>query len=535
MGRMPAILLRLRSALFLSALSLLLVTTLHSQTWREVQSPHFRVVTEGSEKEGRAVALEFEQMRHVFEARFKKATLETGSPLLIMAVREKGLRELGPGFYEERDRVAGEFFKGWERQFALVRLDAFGDENQSVIFHEYTHSILHANLHWLPVWLDEGLAEFYAYTRFQSDKVYVGAPTIHYEHLISDAHIPIADLMVVKDSLFGKDSRRSELFYADSWAAVHYMIYGPGMEGGAKLDRFMLALDSGTPQPAAFQQVFGDTKPFDKGLSNYLNKLSMTASVMPPGGVPDATYFTARVLTPAEADYELGAFETGAHDRTSATMHLEKAVALNPELAGPHEELAYLAWAQGQDDKAREQWQTAVKLDPTRYRSTFALLMSDKPLRQQSDEQLAATLAALEKINVIAPKFAPALVEQSLIKWRQGHLNDAYKLARSAEKLEPWRAGYRLLAGNILLRGNQPAVAAGYARMVADRWPGSDHDEAVDLWNQLPAANRDATGAPMTLLLPQNATQVRGTIVSTACDKGHLNVSALCRSSPTPR
>ncbi len=93
-------------------------------------------------------------MRSIFSSSYNHLTLETGAPLLIIAVREDGLHKLAPIFWTERDQIAGEFFQGWERKYAMVRLDTFGDLNQAVIFHEYTHSIFHANLHWLPTWLD---------------------------------------------------------------------------------------------------------------------------------------------------------------------------------------------------------------------------------------------------------------------------------------------------------------------------------------------------------------------------------------------
>jgi hypothetical protein len=80
-----------------------------------------------------------------------------------------------------------------------------------------------------------------------------------------------------------------------------------------------------------------------------------------------------------------------------------------------------------------------------------------------------------------------------------------------------------LLTGYILLQGHQPKVAGGYARAVATRWPGSDHDEAVDLWNLLPATMR-GDGPALALALPTDAEVVRGTIVSSSCDKSGLNL-----------
>ncbi len=494
-----------------------------AQTWREIQSPHFHVVTDGSERDGRAVAKEFEQMRSVFAVRFKNAALETGAPLLVVAVREPGLHALGPVFWKDRDRVAGEFFKGWERQYAMVRLDDFGDLNQVVVFHEYTHSVIHANVHWLPTWLDEGLAEFYAYTRFQGDSVHVGVPSMRSGRLRTGFLIPTSEMLVATSRTFATDANREDLFYGEAWAMVHYMTFGPDMGDGAKLNAFIASLESGTPQLQAFQQVFGDPKEFEGKLSSYIFNAAVLTAVLPPTQKQDEKSYSARVLTAAEADYELGSLDIGAHDFAAGKARLAAAESADPNLAGPHEELGFLAWRQGQDEQARMEWQKAVQADPLRYRSAFALIMSGTPLQQQSQPQLEQTQHGLESITSEAPKFAPPLVELAIIQWRLGHMNLAYKSAQAAEKLEPWRAGYHLLVGYILLHGNQPKIADNYARTVASRWLGSDHDEAVDLWNQLPPAAR-GDGPPLTFSLPPDATVARGTIVSSSCDTSGLSV-----------
>ena len=258
-------------------------TRVAAQTWREVDSPHFRVVTDGSERDGRDVAKEFEQMRSVFAVELNNPALETGAPLVIFAVREFGLNALAPSLWKDRNKLAGEFFKGWERQYAMVRLDSFGELNQAVVFHEYAHSVLHANVHWLPMWLDEGMAEFYAYTRFQGDHIYIGAPSVRYAHLRSETAIPVKEMMAANGRTLGNDMRRNDLFYGEAWAMVHYMMFGPDMGNGHKLNLFIASLEKGTPQAQAFEEVFGDTKTFDKKLDLYLSKFTLTAGLLPPG------------------------------------------------------------------------------------------------------------------------------------------------------------------------------------------------------------------------------------------------------------
>jgi hypothetical protein len=84
-------------------------------------------------------------------------------------------------------------------------------------------------------------------------------------------------------------------------------------------------------------------------------------------------------------------------------------------------------------------------------------------------------------VDALEPRFAPAYVEEALREWHLGVPQRAYADAHKAETLEPWRAGYCLLVGRILLSGGHPEIAANYARFVAKHWKGPDHNEAVEL------------------------------------------------------
>ena len=134
--------------------------------WVEVRSPHFRVLSDGSEKEARTVARQFEQIRVAFAAALPWLRVDSPVPLLILAPQdESSARTLLPEMWKRRGLKPGGFFaSGWEKAFALVRLDvvrrqaearADGDGYQ-VVYHEYTHSLLNANFRWLPLWLNEG-------------------------------------------------------------------------------------------------------------------------------------------------------------------------------------------------------------------------------------------------------------------------------------------------------------------------------------------------------------------------------------------
>ncbi len=499
-------------------------------TWRAIDSPHFRVLTNSSEGRGRDVAVAFEQMRHVFTVLLHREEIESGAPLTIVAARDAAtLRELEPALWKAQgEKIAGEFHRGWEKQFALVRLDTWGDQNQVVVYHEYTHSMMHANTHWLPTWLDEGLAEFYSYTRFQGNRTFIGAPSLRARLLRQQALLPVQKVFAVNShSPEYRDELQMQLFYAQSWAMVHYMIFGPGMGNGAKLDTFINKLEDRESQEQAFHEVFGDFKPFQDALSAYTTQFAFLAGVLPGDTKVDPKTYSARVLSPAETAYQLGCFHIGAHDRVAGRAMIQKALQLDPKLAGAHEELAYADFEEGKDAEAHEEWQQAVSLDPTLPRSTYALAMSGKPLAQRSPEELRVTQTTLRHITEFAPKFAPPYVQLALIEWRLGSMQQAFTDAHKAEALEPSRAGYRTLTGSILLRGRKPALAADYARYVAGHWFGPDHDEAVDLWNAVPPANR-GEGAALVLDVPSGATVVRGRLLDVTCPtnpEGRISVT----------
>src|SRR5215469_2073763 len=189
--------------------------------WIEVDSPHFRVLSDGSERDARRVAREFEQMRAVLADQFPSYRLESGAPLLILAASDANTaKKLAPGLWKAKGaKPAGYFQHGWEKQFAMIRLDAIAPDAYQVVYHEYVHMVLHANFRWLPVWMDEGMAEFYGNTRFEQSKIYIGAPSGRYGYIQDRSLIPIDTLLAVNQrSPYYHDEDKVQLFYGEAWA-----------------------------------------------------------------------------------------------------------------------------------------------------------------------------------------------------------------------------------------------------------------------------------------------------------------------------
>lgn len=508
-----------RLVLFAICLSFALPSTTVAKVspWIEVRSPHFRVLTNGSAADARRVAHEFEQMRYVFASRFAGLRLDSGAPMSIFAARDENTaKSLEPAIWKRKGaKPAGLFKHGWEKQYVMVDLDreTTGLNTYALVYHEYTHSILHMNAHWLPTWLDEGLAEFYGYTRFESHKILLGAPTDRHFDRERPLILLKTLLEVTPRSPYYRDADKANLFYFESWALVHYLTFGSGMGNGEKLSQFFRELQTGTDQEQAFQQVFGSFAEVEKGLDES-TRLGVTAAAVPDQSQVEEKTFAVRKLTVAETEAELAGYHLWSHDLTSARPLVKEALAEDPKLGLAHEENGFLLFADGEDGAAAEEFSQAYALDPSLYLSLFTKTMLSPIATSSVPADEEAFHAALLQVATLNGQFAPAYVQLARRAARENDLPTALGLSRRAEELEPWRAGYHLLTGQILLRMGKDAQAAQYAQFVAKHWNGPDHNEAVELWNAIPATQRPG-GQSLVEEISSNAKTAQGTVQGT--------------------
>lgn len=494
-----------------------------------MRSPNFRVLTDGSAGSGRRIAREFEQMRAVFEVGFPKMRLDSGAPLVIFAPRDaEVMKGILPKLWKGGGpNVAGYFQHGWERQYAIVRLDQDIPGKYQVVYHEYVHTLLHANFQWLPTWLDEGLAEYYGNTHFEQSKMYIGAPSTRVHTVQGSTIIPIEELIDENPwRKFGKNDRQVDLYYSEAWALVHFLVFGSGMERGAKLSRFYGLLQKGEQQKKAFEEVFGNFKDVGDAFSKYTDQFAFPSYELPnPPHIQEKDY-PARELSKAEAETEFGTYQLWSHDLEDARNSIEQALKDEPGLTGAHEALGFLYFTDGKDGEAESEFEKSYEGDHQRYLSLFyRTMLTGRPLSGTAAVQMKFRGAMYEVLKS-NPQFAPAFVELAFANLRQGDLANALVMSRKAEALEPARAGYHLLSGRILLVMGRGEEAAKLASFVAERWRGPDHNEAAELWNDVPAEKRNSE-ATLAEEVPADTKIANGTIMSVTCPEKSSEVTLI--------
>jgi len=229
--------------------------------WTRLRTPHFVLIGENGDRPLRRVGERLEQFREVF-ARVFPATRQTmpAPTIVYVFTSERAYQPLMPLFNGKRVDVGG-YFQGSAGAYYITLNTEAGDRAYPIIFHEYVHLLVGNSQADVPIWFNEGLAEYYAtYQLFGEREATLGR--VQEDHVLSlrERFIPLTELLAVdhKSPLYNEGDRRS-IFYAESWALVHYLLIGnPQREG--QLAKYLQRYADGVPNDRAFQEAFGVTE-----------------------------------------------------------------------------------------------------------------------------------------------------------------------------------------------------------------------------------------------------------------------------------
>ncbi len=492
--------------------------------WTEVKSPHFTVLGDGPGEQARSIALSFEQARAIFTDALHGMRTEGVTPTIVFTARDndsmRALLDVPLPSPTARSGFgpSGWYMSGKEADYSVVEMD--WQHTQLIAIHQYIHKLLRANFTRLPNWLDEGLADFFA-------RANSGGRTILYR---VDGFDPPARVMDKNHRAeYFRNRDKVQIFYTESWALVHYMILGPNMEGGAKLNKFLNVLQQGVEEKKAFQQVFGDMNSFSDGFNKYMSQKSLPAAAFQASIDVSKMPLSVQKLSVPEARIYLAALDLRRHDYDSANKRLASALQDEPKNWFGHEQIAFLNFSQGKVDDAIKEWNAALELNPKDY-----LALYYKGLVQYRLSRNASSAAEFKKtlddVLAIQPNFTLAHVMRSRMLVEMGDLDGAAASARKALNLEPDLAGYFLNYAEIELLQKKYAAALRNAQFVARLWDDADRGEALDLIIRIRAASKfqpagDEKKEEDDLMqgFAKGTIPVRGEIESVSCSDNRLN------------
>jgi Protein of unknown function (DUF1570) len=288
------------------ALLLLPASAAAADNWIEVQSPHFKVQSNAGEKEARKVADQFEQIRNMFHSAFSAFRVDPPQPIVIVAVKnENALKLLLPEEWEVKGHIhpAGMYQPSSDKDYVVMRLDTEGDNPFHTLYHEYTHALLRLNFSNLPLWLNEGLAEFFGNSTLGDKEIKTGTIDRGHLYILNQSKlIPIETLLEVDHrSPYYNESNRASVFYAESWALVHFLMMDEDARQKQLLKNFLSAWEKSGNQVDAAGEAFGDLKQFGKKIEAYSRQGSFRIGIVKAGqGAAEKTY-SVRSVSAGEA------------------------------------------------------------------------------------------------------------------------------------------------------------------------------------------------------------------------------------------
>ena len=233
-----------------------------------------------------------------------------------------------------------------------------GDPDLRVIYHEYVHILLNATMAGAPAWFQEGLAEFYSTFQATEDgRAQIG--NVLRDHVLRLRHeplLPLATLVTVDhDSPLYNEQDKASMFYAESWALVHYLLLGDGARDDTRLARFVSRLADGVPLARACAEVLQTTpETLQQDLLRYLHADAFVRQVVPvTSSEPVDTLSDVGRVPPAEAHTALGDVLHLMRRSAEAEAQLAVALARDPDFAPAHAAMGQVLLALGRPADAR--------------------------------------------------------------------------------------------------------------------------------------------------------------------------------------
>lgn len=407
---------------------------------------------------------------------------------IVLFDRQKDYEELGSSVRGSQAYFTTQLAADLEPQPVLVLQSELANEGLATFLHELSHRFLRQRYRDLPVWLNEGLAQFYSTLRVQDGTIRVGGRlrSLDFTELpyvwaawYEDSHqiqIPAMDAPSVRDlidadaSAFyagareegasSKEARKHAAFYAGAWKLVQLLMHGPDVGARTRFQSFLAALERGERAKPAFHEAFGAEgfARLEQQFHAYLMEVRL--------GVGVTAY---RIPAAAPPEREVGMSDAEVHllwarlrpwnqaSTRAVEQELEEAHARNPASPEAYFRRATFRLQLADFDGARRDFALALAARPDEPRYLYGLLLW---CIWKADRSRASGGAAPETDEVAGrlARFAKTPAQLDLIaSYYASHqrTSDAFAFAERAVSLDPTCSACQDTYSVVLLQAGQ--------------------------------------------------------------------------------
>jgi tetratricopeptide (TPR) repeat protein len=472
--------------------------------WTEVSSSHFVVVTNASEKQARHILDQFERMRWVFQTLFPKLNVDPPTPISVFAAKNgKTFQSVEPQAYLAKGQLllAGYFLTSQDRNYILVRLDAEQEHAYATVYHEYTHLQYRSAGSWMPLWLNEGLAEFFENTDIHQKDVILGQPSVdQIMFLRQQGLIPLPVLFKVDaSSPYYHEEQKGNIFYAEAWALTHFLMITDRENKTDRLTTYLNLMAHHEDSVAAAGKAFGDLKRLQAGLENYIRASQYKQFIMQSAAAPiDEASFTVKSLSQVDADADRAEILALVQREKESRAIIDAILKADPNNVRAMETMGGIELHSGNLEAARKWYGEAVKLDSKSYMANYYFASISMRSGVSGDD--AAVESSYRAAIQLNPKFGPAYDGlAAYLVMRHTNLDEASSLANKAVMLDPGNLYFRMNASNVASSMGHYADAISIlqiaSKLARDRNQAELVQMRIDQLNQMQQTQAEAEKA----------------------------------------
>ncbi len=394
-------------------------------TWNRLESRHFTVFTDETVLRAEGIIKDLERFRSVLSAFHPQLVVDPPRPMFLLIFKND--KDFTP--YKPRkgasSQIAGYMSSDPDLNYLAIEADLYVDASR-IVYHEFLHQFLTENLANVPLWFNEGIAEYYSTFFVKGGTVNVGKPIEgHVYYLRSHPMIPLEDLFKVDyRSPEYNEAERVGTFYAQSWLVVHYLLNGEAVIMRPRVATFLDGLREGKPLEQAFHEAFHiGIQEMGGQVTKYLGvgRFQYSTAALSQFPAVDTTVQVTK-MTQDEVLARLGDLLARSNLVRSqdAGAYFREALRINPSCAAAEAGLGYLAASEKRFTEALEHYQAAMRLSSENFRYPYLAaiaLMKDPPKGADSQEnslapEEGAKARELLRLSIkLEPNFGEAYAE----------------------------------------------------------------------------------------------------------------------------
>ena len=343
------------------------------QRWLEATTSNFTLFSTAPERETKALLQELEVFRQTVKAITNVNNFKEGFPTRVFYFHSgKAYAQ----FKREPDE-GGYVIPSLREIFLVLGPGKHNFHGKEKIYHDYVHFMLRSRgIYDYPHWYEEGLADMLSSIRIERDKVLVArVPISRSKDLQPDAFKPLPAIMGVLNTAAWTPAEQ-RLFYAQSWALVHYLHAGSRVGFTARdqqMSKYVALFNAGKISDVAFRQAFNVSyQQLGQELRSYVTRGEYPIIKFPLASIAVSDTSKPKIAKKAVINYQLGklSLALGPSKALQAEQFLGAALAKEPSHGHIQTSLALAYLGQKRYQQAQRQVQQSLSQaagDPARH------------------------------------------------------------------------------------------------------------------------------------------------------------------------